>query len=86
MASLKIEIASLQRSCMQLHCWGAFCCVPTRLCFNARRAASDSKSQLAVELVVLIWTPGAGRLPQVVCCDLAAAHGFGAGSRSVRMS
>ena len=35
---------------------------------NARRAAPDSKSRPAVELVILIWTPGAGSLPQVVCC------------------
>ena len=43
-------------------------------------------TQPAVELVVLIWTPGAGRLPQVVCCDLAAAmdSALGAGRCACR--
>ena len=31
-------------------------------------------TQPAVELVVLIWTPGAGRLPQVVCAATWRRH------------
>ena len=65
MASLKIEIASLCTAAVAASLLGCIllCAYAS---FNARRAASDSKSQPAVALVVLI--SGRGSLTSSCLC------------------
>ena len=84
MASLKIEIASLQQLSSFIAgvhsavCLRVFQC-PAR-CIKLEVPAGSSVDRPHLD-------SGRGSLTSsCLCCDLAAAHGFGAGSRSVRMS